>query len=295
VYASPHVTFTSSLTSQLAASDKHIVFAKNATSARGKKACGEESGDLKQIDSSVLYLSDTPEVADMLLRAWERMSEGSDLSQREALAAALSTSGYSDFGFLSCGVHFKEEPESDQFLSAEQAPGTAEQLKRDAQKKSENAWVDRFRNETAKQRRAKGKDEPASSQRHDAWLKQMGEWKDIWAQRVQELQQENAYNETEAAEERRRKRKERRAHRGEHPKHVRYLPPDEAAKVQAKEEKWKASQEKQKYEDLEKAETRRNEFKRQVEEAQKIIEGKKAAIKHVQEQPTAASDELGAA
>jgi len=276
VYASPRATFASSLTSQLAASDKRILFGKSTASSG---ACSVEAGSLDEIDGSVLYLSDAPEVTDMLLRAWQAMDESQSISQGRALAGALDASGYSDFGFLSCGTSLSEEPQGDRVLSSEVPPGVAEKARRQARRASASAWVERFRSEASKERRAAtGEAAAPERQRQEAWQKKAAEWKETWAQRVADLERENHYNATEVAEERRRKRLEQRKERkATHKKHVRYLPPDEAAKVQAREEKWNADQAKQKADDLAKAEARREAFKHQVEEAQRAIEEKRIA------------------
>jgi len=276
VYASPRATFASSLTSQLAASDERILFGKSGDSAG---ACSVEAGSLGDVDGSVLYLSDAPEVADMLLRAWQAMEESQGISQGRALAGALDASGYSNFGFLSCGTRLSEEPESDRVLSSQVPPGVAERARRQVRKASESAWVDRFRAEASRERRAAaGEGAVSERQRQEAWQKRASEWKDTWARRVADLERENNYNATEVAEERRRKRMEQRKQsKATRRKHVRYLPPDEAAKVQAREEKWNADQAKQKADDLAKAEARREAFKHQVEEAQRAIEEKRIA------------------
>merc|ERR1719203_1018227 len=114
------------------------------------------------------------------------------------------------------------------------------------------------------------------SQRRAAWQNQIGEWKDMWAKRVNELREENAYNETEVREQRKARRAYNKAHKGEK-KHVRYLPPDEAAKVKAKEEKWTAEQEKQRMKDLEQAEQEKEAFQREVEKAQAIMDSEDKA------------------
>jgi hypothetical protein len=302
VYASPRATFASSLTSQLAASNKRILFGKSTASAAN---CIAEAGSVGEIDGcpgcrtdapGVLYLSDAPEVTDMLLRAWQEMAESKNVSQGEALASALVASGYSDFGFLSCGMRLSEEPESDRVLSSEQPPGATEQLSREVRKATESAWVDRFRAEASKERRAKSDGAVSEKQRQEAWQKKASEWKEIWAQRVADLEKENSYNATEVREERRRQRVERRKqNKGTRRKHVRYLPAEEAAKVKAKEDKWEADQAKQKADDMEKAEARREAFKHQVEEAQKIIENKRKQTLQQAEQELPADDELSAA
>ncbi|CAK0833433.1 unnamed protein product, partial [Prorocentrum cordatum] len=130
-----------------------------------------------------------------------------------------------------------------------------------------------------------------------AWQTMADEWKETWAKRVADLQEANNYNATEVAEERRKRRMEqRKLKKATHKKHVRYLPPDEAAKVKAREEQWEASVAKQKAEDMEKAESRKEAFRRQVEEAQKIIENKrKEKQQRAAEADEAADDELSAA
>jgi len=293
VYASPRATFASSLTSQLAASDERILFGKSGDSAG---ACSVEAGSLGDVDGSVLYLSDAPEVADMLLRAWQAMEESQGISQGRALAGALDASGYSNFGFLSCGTRLSEEPESDRVLSSQVPPGVAERARRQVRKASESAWVDRFRAEASRERRAAaGEGAVSERQRQEAWQKRASEWKDTWARRVADLERENNYNATEVAEERRRKRMEQRKQsKATRRKHVRYLPPDEAAKVKAREDKWEADQAKQKADDMEKAEARREAFKHQVEEAQRIIESKKKESQQQEGQDLPADDELSA-
>jgi len=222
--------------------------------------------------------------------------ESKNISQGKALASALGASGYSDFGFLSCGMRLSEEPESNRVVSSEQPPGMAEQVSRQLRRASESAWVDRFRAEASKERRAARSEGAVSErQRQEEWQKKASEWKDTWAQRVADLQRENNYNATEVAEERRRRRMERRKqNKATHRRHVRYLPPDEAAKVKAREDKWEADQAKQKADDMEKADARREAFKHQVEEAQKIIENKRrATLQQAGQEPPA--DELSAA
>jgi len=301
VYASPRATFQSSLTSQLAASNKRILFGKSTESEAG---CVAEAGDVGGIDGcpacqtdapGVLYLSDAPEVTDMLLRAWQEMAESKKVSQGEALATALAASGYSDFGLLSCGMRLSEEPESDRVVSADQPPGMTEKINREVRKASESAWVDRFRAEASKERKAKSDVAVSEKQRQQEWHRQAAEWKDMWAQRVADLERENNYNATEVAAERKKARMERRKqNKQSHRKHVRYLPAEEAAKVKAKDEAWDASIAKQKADDMEKAEDRREAFKHQVEEAQKIIENKRMETQQRATKDQAADDELSA-
>jgi len=302
VYASPRATFASSLASQLAASDKRILFGKSTASAQ---SCTAEAGSVGEIDGcpgcqtdapGVLYLSDAPEVTDMLLRAWQQMSESKSVSQGEALASALVASGYSDFGFLSCGMRLSEEPESDRVVEADSPPGVTEQIAREVRKASESTWVDRFRAEASKERRAKKDGAVTERQRQQAWQTMADEWKETWAKRVADLQEANNYNATEVAEERRKRRMEqRKLKKATHKKHVRYLPPDEAAKVKAREDKWEADVAKQKADDAEKAEARKEAFRRQVEEAQKIIENRRKEKQQRAAEDQAADDELSAA
>lgn len=276
VSVSPGVTFTRGLKTLRAASQQRTIsFAKNSTSSQ---ACREEPGDLAQTNGGVLYLSDAPEVTDMLLRAWKLMEEGQSVSQQAALAEALRAS-HSDFGLLSCGVGLGSGARRDRVVDADQPPGVTEQIKQEVQKASESAWVDRFRNEASKQRQAHDSAAAAESKRRGEWRKQNLEWKDMWAQRVRELEVENGFNATEAAEERRRKRVEWRKQKQNQPhkRRVRYLPAEEARKVQAKDDKWEADQAAQKADDEQKADFRREAFRRQVQEAQKIIEATRGA------------------
>jgi hypothetical protein len=225
----------------------------------------------------------------MLLRAWKLMEEDQKISQQAALAAALRASGFSDFGLLSCGVvGLGSDSYRDRVVGAGQPPGVTEQVKQEVRKASESAWVDRFRSEASKQRQAQDSTAAADGKRRQEWAKKALEWKDMWAQRVRELEEQNGYNATEAAEERRKMRIERRKqNKATHKKRVRYLPPEEAAKVQAREDKWQADQAKQRADDEQKAESRREAFKRQVEEAQRIIEEKRGGTV----QPGAEHDE----
>jgi len=157
--------------------------------------------------------------------------------------------------------------------------------------------VDRFRAEASKERRAAQSEGAVSEkQRQQAWQKQASEWKEMWAQRVADLQRENNFNATEVAEMRRKARMERRKQgKQSHRKHVRYLPAEEAAKVKAKDEAWDASVAKQKADDMDKAEDRREAFKHQVEEAQKVIESKRMESLQQAGQELPADDELSAA
>mmetsp|Transcript_30483 Transcript_30483/g.85491 ORF Transcript_30483/g.85491 Transcript_30483/m.85491 type:complete len:757 (-) Transcript_30483:22-2292(-) len=269
VSLSPGVTFATGMRTALAASQKTISFAKNSTPAQ---ACREEPGDLAQVDGGVLYLSDAPEVTDMLLRAWKLMEESPSASWGAALKSALRASGHSDFGLLSCGVALGSGAHGDRVVDAAQPPGVAEQIKQEVRRASESAWVDRLRGEASKQRQAHDSQTASNIERSKAWAKKTSEWKDMWAQRVRELQQENGYNATEAAAERRRLRVERKKQSQVHKKRVRYLPPDEAAKVRAKDEAWEASQQKQKQDDLAKADERKAAFQHEVEKAQRAME-----------------------
>jgi hypothetical protein len=280
VYASPRMEFKKPLTSQLAVPSKRIHFASSASGqARDTgAACREESGSLDQIDSAVMYLSDAPEASDMLLRAWARMEED-NVSQQEAIIGALESHGSSDFGLLSCGLHSIQAKriagESNRMLSAEQPPGAIE---KEMRKVPDTAWIDRLRDQESKQRVAQ-KAEAGDAQKRADWQKKNADWKEVWAQRIHDLEVENNYNETEVKELRRKQRVERRANnrKTHHTKRVRYLPPEEAAKVKAKDEAWEAQQEKQRKDDEKNAESRREDFRRQVEKAQAVIESRKAA------------------
>jgi len=286
MYASPQAAFAKALSPQLAASDMRILFARSAAPAGDVAGCIQdvsiqESFDLTHVDSSVLVLPDAPEVASLLLRAWDRMSEGSTLSekgalsQRAALVEVLRGSGRPEVGLLPCGLQLPQASNAkasgeDRVLSAEQPLGISDQqVQRELRKALDDAWVDKFRNEASKERRAKSEGEVARS---DAATRQrQTEWKDIWVQRVQELRDENGYNETEVREERRRRRAENKAHKTVHRRHVRYLPPDEAAKVKAREDKWEADIQKQRSEDLANKKAREEAFRREVQKAQDAI------------------------
>jgi hypothetical protein len=272
--------FKRPLTNQLAVPSKRIHFASSAGGQAGDAgaACREESGSLDQIDSAVMYLSDAPEASDMLLRAWARMEED-NVSQQEAIVGALESHGSSDFGLLSCGLHSIQAKriagESNRMLSAEQPPGAIE---KEMRKVPDTAWIDRLRDQESKQRVAQ-KAEAGDAQKRADWQKKNADWKEVWAQRIHDLEVENNYNETEVKELRRKQRVERRANnrKTHHTKRVRYLPPEEAAKVKAKDEAWEAQQEKQRKDDEKNAESRREDFRRQVEKAQAVIESRKAA------------------
>jgi len=274
VSVTPGVLFTRGMKTALAASSRTIAFAARSTKAQTAQACREEAGDLAESDGGFLALADAPEVTDMLLRAWELMDEDSSVSQHAALTAALNSSSYSEIGLLSCGLLSPPVAAVDRVVGAEQPAGVREKIKREVKKASESAWVDRFRDEASKQRKSQGSSAAAEGRSRAEWAKKAKEWKDVWAERVHKLEVESGYNATAAREERIRQRAYNRAHRT-HKKHVRYLPPEEAAKVQAREEKWNADQAKQKADDLQKAEARREAFKHQVEEAQKVIEAKR--------------------
>jgi len=278
VSVTPGVLFTKGLTTALAASSRTIAFASKSTKAQTAQACREEAGDVADIDSGFLALTDAPEVTDMLLRAWQLMEEDKALSQQAALAAALGVSGHSEFGLLSCGLLSPPVAPTERVVGAAQPQGVQQQIKREVQQRaSGSAWVDRLRGEAPKQRRSQEASAVAAEgERKAEWTKKALEWKDMWAERVHKLEEQNGYNATAVREERIRQRAYNKAHRT-HKKHVRYLPPDEAAKVQAREEKWNADQAKQKADDLAKAEARREAFKHQVEEAQRAIEEKRIA------------------
>jgi len=278
VYASPRVEFRKQLTSQLAVPSRRIHFA-SSQAVDDSAACREELGSPDQIDIGVMYLSDAPEAADVLLRAWARMEED-NVSQQEAIVGALETHSSVEFGLLSCGLHSSQAKraavESNRMLSAQQPPGAVE---KEMKKAPDTAWIDRLRGEDSKQRVAH-QAEASDFQKQADWQKKQADWKDTWAQRIRDLEVENNYNETEVKEMRRKQRAERRASRKtHHTKRVRYLPPEEAARVKAKDEAWDAAKEKQRQDDEEKAATRRDEFRRQVEKAQAIIESRKAAAK----------------
>mmetsp|Transcript_40285 Transcript_40285/g.106706 ORF Transcript_40285/g.106706 Transcript_40285/m.106706 type:complete len:759 (-) Transcript_40285:71-2347(-) len=278
VSVTPGVLFTKGLTTALAASSRTIAFASKSTKAQTAQACREEAGDVADIDSGFLALTDAPEVTDMLLRAWQLMEEDKALSQQAALAAALGVSGHSEFGLLSCGLLSPPVAPTERVVGAAQPQGVQQQIKREVQQRaSGSAWVDRLRGEAPKQRRSQEASAVAAEgERKAEWTKKALEWKDMWAERVHKLEEQNGYNATAVREERIRQRAYNKAHRT-HKKHVRYLPPDEAAKVKAREDKWEADQAKQKADDMEKADARREAFKHQVEEAQRAIEEKRIA------------------
>jgi len=267
VYASPSATFSRSLDS--ADPHKHVLFAQ--------KSCSETAAEVPEpgIDGSVIHLSDAPEAAEILMRAWERMLSDDKLSHSEALGSAVQATSYAKVGFLSCDsyrVQSANATVADKILSWEMPPGVAENMRRQHKKANANAWVDRLRkqasNSTQRRERPEGVSE---NQRRADWKKQVDGWKEAWAKRVQELRDENGYNETEVREQRKLRRQWNRAHKT-HKKRVRYLPPDEAAKVKAKDEAWEASQEKQRQDDLAHADSRKEAFQREVEKAQKAME-----------------------
>jgi len=280
VFASPRVEFKKPLTSQLAVPNKRIHFASSAGSQASDAlaACREVSGSPSQIDNAVMYLSDAPETSDVLLRAWARMEED-NVSQQEAIVSALEAHGSSEFGLLSCGLHSiqakRTARESNRMLSAEMPPGMIE---KEMKKVPDTAWIDRLRGEESKQRVSK-KAESGDAQRRAGWQKQQADWKEMWAQRIHDLQVANNFNETEAKEARLRQRKERRQNKAanHHTKRVRYLPAEEAAKVKAKDDAWEAEKERQRADDEAKIDARKEDFRRQVQKAHEIIEKRKAA------------------
>merc|ERR1719356_1925921 len=281
IYATPNAVFAMAPDSWRPGGHEYrqILFAKDLTKSRdAKEGCtGQSKEDLTQIDNSVMLLSDAPQVTQILLRAWERMLYEANSSQTEALVSAVQATDYAGFGFLSCGSHSIQPASAtaatDKVLSWEMPPGVAENMRKQRNKASANAWVDRMRKQASgsNQRRA-APQQYADAQRRTEYRKQAAAWKETWEKRVQELREENGYNETEVREQRRLRRQYNRAHREHHKKRVRYLPPAEAAKVKAKDEAWEASQEKQKQDDLQKAESRKEAFQREVEKAQKMMD-----------------------
>lgn len=290
MYASPQAAFGKALSPQLAASDNRILFARNTLLDTTGDAVGciqdisveEGPFDLAHVDTSVLILPDAPEVASLLLRAWDRMAEGISakgaVSQQAALVEVLRTSGRPDVGLLPCGVQLPRSSTErlsgeDKILSAEQPPGISDQeVKRQLRQALDAAWVDKFKGEATKERRARSDDGAAARADAAAGQQRRAEWKDLWVQRIQELREKNGYNETAVREERHRQRAYNKAHKT-HKKHVRYLPPDEAMKVKAREEKWEANIQKQKDEDQANRQTREEAFKREVSKAQDVIYG----------------------
>jgi len=281
IYAAPNALFAMAPESwrPRGHEDRQILFAKDLTKARdAKEGCTGQSSDyLTQMDSSVMLLSDAPQVTEILLRAWERMLYEGKASQTEALAAAVQATDSAGFGFLSCGSHSLQSASAsaaaDKVLGWSMPPGVAENMRKQRNKANSNAWVDRMRKQASgdNQRRS-APQQAADVQRRAEYSKKVAVWKEAWEQRVQELREENGYNETAVREERIKRRQYNRAHREHHKKRVRYLPPEEAAKVKAKDEAWEASQEKQKQEDLSKAESRKQAFQREVEKAQKMMD-----------------------
>jgi len=267
VYASPSATFSRNLDS--ADPHKHVLFAQ--------KSCSDAAAEATEpIDGAVIHLSDAPEATEILMRAWERMLIDDKLSHSEALAAAVKATSYAEVGLLSCDsykVQSTNATDADKILSWEMPPGVAENMRRQHKKANANAWVDRLRRQASNStRRLERSSEGADSQRRAEWKKQADGWKDTWEKRVQELRDENGYNETEVREQRKLRRQWNKAHKTTHKKRVRYLPPDEAAKVRAKDEAWEASQQKQKQDDLAKADERKAAFQHEVEKAQRAME-----------------------
>jgi len=296
IYASPNALFATA--PPRGREDRQLLFAKDLTKARdAKEGCdGQSSDHLSQIDSSVMLLSDAPQVTEVLLRAWERMLYEDKASQTEALAAAVQATEYAGFGSLSCGSHSLQPASAstatDKVLGWEMPPGVAENMRKQRKKANSNAWVDRMRKQASgeSQRRA-APQQAIDQQRRADFKKQAAGWNDVWAKRVQELREENGYNETEVKEQRRLRRQYNRAHREHHKKRVRYLPAQEAAKVKAKDEAWEASQEKQRHEDLSNAENRKQAFQHEVEKAQKAMDEEEDS----EDDSESAEEEAGAA
>merc|ERR1719343_1228470 len=266
VYASPSATFSRSLDS--ADPHKHVLFAQ--------KACSDATANATEIDGSVIHLSDAPEATEILMRAWERMLVDDKLSHSEALSLAVQATSYAEVGVLSCDsyrVQSANATYADKVLSWEMPPGVAENMRRQHKKANANAWVDRLRKQASNSTRRRGRSaEVSDNQRRAEWKKQADGWKEAWDKRVQELRDENGYNETEVKEQRKLRRQWNRAHKTTHKKRVRYLPAEEAAKVKAKDEAWEASQEKQRQDDLAHADSRKEAFQREVEKAQHAME-----------------------
>jgi hypothetical protein len=266
VYASPSATFSRNLDS--ADPHKRVLFAQ--------KSCSDSTANATEIDGSVIHLSDAPEATEILMRAWERMLVDDKLSHSEALASAVQATGYAEVGVLSCDSYRVQQSanatDTDKILSWEMPPGVAQNMKRQHKKANANAWVDRLRKQASNSTQRRERSEQVSdSQRRVDWKKQADGWKETWEKRVQELRDENGYNETEVKEQRKLRRQWNRAHKT-HKKRVRYLPPEEAAKVKAKDEAWEASQQKQKEEDLAHADSRKEAFQHEVEKAQAAME-----------------------
>jgi hypothetical protein len=267
VYASPSATFSRSLES--ADPHKHVLFAQRSCSDTAEVS---EPG----VDGSVIHLSDAPESTEILMRAWERMLVDDKLSHSEALGSAVQATSYAEVGLLSCDSYRIQSANAtvdDKILSWEMPPGVAQNMRRQHKKANANAWVDRLRKQASNSTQRRERSTAVSEgQRRADWKKQVDGWKEIWEKRVQELRDENGYNETEVREQRKLRRQWNRAHKQTHKKRVRYLPPDEAAKVKAKDEAWEASQEKQKQDDLAHADSRKEAFQREVEKAQRAME-----------------------
>ncbi|CAK0863863.1 unnamed protein product [Prorocentrum cordatum] len=298
IYAAPNALFARAPESWRPRDreDRQVLFARDLTRSRDAKEGCTDQADLAQMDSSVMLLSDAPQVTEILLRAWERMLYEEKASQTEALAAAVQATDAAGFGFLSCGSHTLQtagaSTAADKVLSWEMPPGVAENMRKQRSRANASAWVDWLRRQASGEtQRRSAPQQVADAQRRAEYSKQASAWKETWERRVQELREENGYNETEVREQRKLQRQYNRAHREHHKKRVRYLPPDEAAKVKAKDEAWEASQEKQRQDDLAKAESRREAFQREVEKAQKMMD----AEEDEEEDSTAEEDEAGAA
>jgi len=268
VYASPSATFSRSLDS--ADPHKHVLFAQKSCS--GTAAATSEPS----IDGSVIHLSDAPEATEILMRAWERMLSDDKLSHSEALGSAVQATGFAEVGLLSCDSYRVQSANAtveDKMLSWEMPPGVAQNMRRQHKKANANAWVDRLRKEASNStQRREHSPAVGENQRHADWKRQADGWREDWAKRIQELRDENGYNETEVREQRKLRRQWNKAHKTTHKKRVRYLPAEEAAKVKAKDQAWDASQEKQKEDDLAHADSRKEAFQREVEKAQHAMD-----------------------
>jgi len=301
IYTAPHALFATAPDSwrPRAREHRHILFSKDLSRARDAKdgCAGQSSDDLSLIDSSVLLLSDAPQVTEVLLRTWERMLYEGKASQAEALVAVVQATDSTGFGFLSCGSHSLQPTSAsfaaDKVLSWEMPPGVAENMRKQRSTAGGSAWVDRMRKQVSGENERRAAPQQAMDvQRRAEFKKQAAAWNEAWEKRVQELRAESGYNETEVREQRRLRRQYNRAHREHHKKRVRYLPAEEAAKVKAKDEAWEAGQEKQKEDDLAKADSRKQAFQREVEKAQKSMdEGDEDA----EDDSDAAEEETGAA
>jgi len=266
VYASPSAMFSRNLDS--ADPHKHVLFAQ--------KSCSDAAANATEIDSSVIHLSDAPEATEILMRAWDILLTEDKLSHSEALAAAVQATGYAEVGLLSCDtyrVQAANTTDADKMLSWEMPPGVAQNMRRQHKKANANAWVDRLRKEASNStQRREHSPAVGENQRHADWKRQADGWREDWAKRIQELRDENGYNETEVREQRKLRRQWNKAHKTTHKKRVRYLPAEEAAKVKAKDQAWDASQEKQKEDDLAHADSRKEAFQREVEKAQHAMD-----------------------